>query len=195
MKPLVALVVVLVLILFSGMAVARTDQFGIYTDVYGVQCYLDSPNLLPANNAFYVIHWVSNATASQFKIIDTTGLYFASWSTPYSFQGTWNTDLSLSYGGCTLGSHVVLQLNFMWFGDPVPTGCAHGLTVAAAPTSPLPGEVAVVDCAQPNGNVRPAFAHPLIYSTEWNQCGVWRFYCGVVPVSETTWGGIKAMYR
>jgi len=189
MKPLISLSILLIV----APGVALADQIGVFVDPAGTVCRLATPLPAPANNAFYIVHrFNTGATASQFKVVDATGLFPASQSTPYLLLGTWNVDLSLAYGGCVLGDHMLMTLNFFWFGGALPTGCTENLYLAAAPTSPIPGEIAIVDCAQPSGNIKPATSRAgVVYSSDANSCGA----CPHAPVAESTWGGVKALYR
>lgn len=169
---------------------ASADHIGVYGDAEGNTCWLASLATPPAQNAFYVVHKLNTgSTASQFKVNDTSGLIAASQNTPYLSIGTWNTDLSLAYGGCVIGNHVLITLNFFFFGG-APT-CGNTLQIVPAPTTPVPGSVAIVDCAQPSGNLEPATAGTGYLLTN---C-VTQGECDPNATASTTWGQIKSLYR
>ena len=84
-----------------------------------------------------------------------------------------------------------MTLNFFWFGTPMT--CANYLLTAGAPTSPIPGEITVADCTVPNANLVPASGGLVVFLPSADQCP--STSCGVNPVSETTWGSVKALYR
>jgi hypothetical protein len=163
------------------------DNISVYGDAAGNQCFLSGLVSPPAQNAFYIVHKLNaGSTAAQFKVTDTSGLFAASQNTPYLSIGTWNTDLSLAYGGCVIGNHVVMTLNFFWFGGA--PNCNQKLTIDPAPASPIPGSIALVDCALPSGNLEAATGGSGYMSPACaGQCAV--------ATQSTTWGSVKALYK
>jgi hypothetical protein len=184
------LLMTLALMMCAGAAMA--DHIGIYADTDGLSCALTTLVSPPGNNAFYVIHKLNpGATAAQFKITDATAgaLFATTQTTPYLALGTWNTDWSLAYGGCIIGQHVLATLNFLWFGQPLT--CNQTLSVDPAPTSPVPGAIALVDCANP-ANLKSASGGRAFAGPGNDQCPAG---CGEVATETTTWGSVKALYR
>ncbi len=180
-------------VLISGFLVlcssaVQADHVSIYADQLGGSCGLTNLQPPPANNPLYIIHkFNGNGTsASQFKVNDLSGLFAASQTTTFLVLGTWNTDLSVSYGGCVVGDINVMTLNFLWFGTPI-SGCNNTLTVVAAPTSPIPGEVATVECDF--ATLTPATGGRANVGSTANEC------CIDIATEENTWGGIKALYQ
>ena len=112
-KPLL---VALALLVIGNRAVA--DHIGIYTDEGGACCILTTLVRPPGNNALYLVHKFNSngAVAVQFKVVDPSGLFATTQTTPFLTLGTWNTDLSVSYGACLTGDINVMTLNFFWFG-------------------------------------------------------------------------------
>lgn len=173
---------------------AWSHDIGLYADTNGFTCALTTLLLPPGNNAVYILHKFNpGSTASQFKVHDQSGLFAASQTTTYLSLGTWNTDLSLAYGGCVIGEHVIMTLNFFWFGTPI-VGCTSWMSTEAAPTSPIPGEIALVDCALPSGNLLAASGGVIHFGPQAGGCAA-GIDCGANPVSESTWGSVKALYR
>jgi hypothetical protein len=184
-------VLLMTLALMMVASVALADHIGVYADQAGTDCDLNTLSFPPTNNTLYIVHkFNAGSTASQFKVTDTSGLFATTQTTPYLSIGTWNTDLSLAYGGCVIGDHVLMTLNFLFFGSPAPT-CANTLEIGPAPTSPIPGSVALVDCATPSGNLEPVTAGRA-YVT--GGC-IDPANCNPTGTASKTWGGIKALYR
>ena len=188
MKPLIAFA----LLVSLSSSIAKADHISVFADQVGTQCTLTNPVVPPGSNNFYIVHQFNEgSTASQFKVADTTGLFFIQFTTPYLMLGVWNDDLSLAYGGCVVGQHVLGTLSFLWFGTPIPTGCTNTLEVVPAPLSAIPGQIALVDCALPSGNLEAASGGRAFFSVN-PECGP---DCMKLAVEETTWGGVKALYR
>jgi hypothetical protein len=189
-----------ILLLAFGLVVwaggARADEFRLATDIHFYECALVNLAPFPERNTLYVFQqYNGGSTASQFKVDDTSGLVFFSATSPYLLLGAWNTDMSIAYGGCVVGSHVVLTLEFLWFGVPI-TGCDNRLVVVPAPTSPLPGEIAIVGCGGPPWTLRTGWGRPTFVGADAITCDLVGSCCScVVPVHQATWGSVKALYR
>ena len=175
---------------------ARGDCIGIYADTRGLECHLNLVQF-PGTNSLYIVHQLNaNGTmASQFKVEDASGLFPTSQTSPYLTIGTWNTDLSIAYGSCVLGDHVLMTLNFYWFGNAI-IGCGNTLGVAPAPTSPIPGQIVVVNCL-PSHDPQPAYSGRDFYVQSVflfciPPCGCGDFH---ISVDAATWGSVKALYR
>jgi hypothetical protein len=182
----------LALSLCAGAVLA--DDISIYADQLAEQCVLTTLVPPPGTNNVYVVHKFNlGSTASQFKVTDTSGLFATTQTFPagYLTIGTWNTDLSIAYGGCVIGDHVVATLSFLWFGAPF--NCGNQLVTGPAPTTPIPGEIAIVDCAQPSGNLEPASSGQLFFGPNGDICNP--THCGVNAATESTWGAVKALYN
>ncbi len=171
-------------------SVALAAHIGVYEDQGGNNCIKTQFAAFPTPNNMYIVHKFNlGSTASQFKVNDTTGFIASSQSTPYLSIGTWNTDLSLAYGGCVVGDHVLMTLSF--FVVAPPAACSAQLVIVPAPTSPVPGAVALVDCATPSGNLFTATAGTMYFV---NGC-VDPTACNPTATESKTWGGVKALYR
>ena len=189
------LLLAIVMTMSSGNA--RGDCFGIYSSPEQYGCFLtlvEPPNY----NSVYIFHKVNpGSIASQFKVLDNSGLFFANASFNLSFLvlGTYNTDLSISYTQCLFGDVLVGTLNYFWFGNPI-TGCDSWLSIVAAPTSPIPGSIAVADCATPRGLRTGYSGWPFHFGADAGSC---EFDCGCehheTPIAASTWGAVKALYR
>jgi hypothetical protein len=167
---------------------AMADHIGIYSDAAGANCALTNLVTPPGNNALYIVHkFNAGSTASQFKVNDASSLFATTQVTPYLALGSYSTDLSLAYGGCVIGDHLLMTLNYLWFGAP--TTCANTLDVVPAPTSPIPGAIALVDCATPANVETVTGGRGYVAGGCVGPSG-----CDPTATSSTTWGGIKALY-
>src|SRR5262245_16324520 len=189
-----SLLLALALLVPSGSAVA--DHIGIYGNEAGWCCELLLHGPPPLINKIHIIHKFNGngATAVQFKILDQSGLFFANAQFPASFLtlGAYNTDLSVAYGSCLVGDVLVGTRNFYWFGNPL-TSCTSTLTVDDAPTSPIPGEIATIECDLQT--VIQASGGRMWVSSTLSSCCEFDCTASPLPVAEQTWGGIKALYR
>ena len=168
---------------------AMADSIGVYSETGGADgnCALTTLVPPPGANTLYIVHKLNEgSTAAQFKVNDLSGLFPANQTTTFLTLGTWNVDLSVSYGGCVSGEIVIMNLIFLWFGTPT-TGCNNRLDVVAAPTSPIPGEIATVECDF--ATVTPAAGLSGYVGPGSGAC------CPVIATEESTWGGVKALYR
>jgi hypothetical protein len=185
------------LLVFAG--AVRGDHISIYADTGGEYCHLSSLVPFPDYIELYIVHKFSDGTAgSQFKVNDASGLYPVAQTVPtgYLSLGFWTSDLVIVYGGeCVVGDHVIMKLSFFWLGQPI-EGCNNTLDVAAAPTSPIPGEIIVVDCA-PQPGFEPASTGPSFYiGPESENCLDPPGSCiPPIPAHTATWGAVKALYR
>ncbi len=171
---------------------ASADHFGLYSDLAGTSCVLAAPPAGPPGFGVYVIHkFNAGGGASQFKVIDTTGFFATSQSTIAGLQlGTWNTDWSIAYGNaCLTGDLNIATLNFLYFGSPL--SCGNLLEIAPAPTSPVPGAISLVAC---DGSFEAATGGRMYFGPQGNTC-VAPTGCDPNATAETTWGGVKALYR
>ena len=176
-----------------GLIATRThaDHIGIFSEPLGFDCTLNELAPFPTTTPAYVIHKFNNGSAaSQFKLLNASQLFFVSFTTPYLSIGGPFVDISFAYGGCVAGDLVVMTLGFLYLGEP--TTCESTLAVVAAPTSPLPGEVITVTCGPPF-DPEVASGGRAYVGPESDSCP-----CACQcphPARETTWGGVKALYR
>ena len=169
---------------------AHADHIGLYNDPQG-SCSGMVPAPTPTLNAVYVVHKQNNgAAAVQFKIQNQSGLFPVSQTSPYDRLGVWDGDWAFDFGGCVAGDHLVATLNFLWFGTPI-TGCGQTLRVVDAPTSAIPGEIVVADCAF---NLETATGGAFYFEAAPLTCA-FDIGCYATPVQTSTWGAVKALYR
>lgn len=131
----------------------------------------------------YVAHTnaVVGATAVQFLLEVPADLLYVGETSPYTLKiGTSISGVSISYSACKTGTFLLLDVSFL-----------GGSTPACALMSIVPGpgddQVQVADC-----NSQSVFL-PLAGQARVNDDG--SCTCNYLPVAETTWGGIKALYQ
>jgi hypothetical protein len=131
----------------------------------------------------YIFHEHAPAvTPSRFKVdVGTTGwthLHDA-WSTQ-DFVGTSVDGVTIEYGSCRTSSIYLGQIHFQGTSAP---DCSH-VGIVPDPGA-VSGKIEAVDC---NDNpMYPTGGQAIVNPTPDCQC--------TVPVEETTWGEIKALYR
>jgi hypothetical protein len=169
---------------------AYADLIGAHPDVGGMSCALTNFAPWPGRTEVFVIHQLNaGATAAQFRVVDNSGLMFVGIMSNYEFSGDMD-DLTFTYPACITGQHVIATLDFFAFGDETFT-CDNVIRIADAPSSPIPGRIVVTLCDFVT--VEAAMGETMWVGPKANDCVTRE--CGVHPVAESTWGGIKAIYR
>ena len=124
------------------------------------------------------------ATAAQFKLdVDNTG--WTHLGDMFNFAtviGSSITGTSVAYGAClTIPVHLV---TVSFAGTSVPP-CTY-ISIVPDPTAPT-GKIEAVDCGWPDWQkIFPTGGEAIVNSTPQCNCSV--------PVEDTTWGGVKALY-
>jgi hypothetical protein len=162
------------------MAFAQAGTVGAFADAGATNC-----NLVDAGGLVVVYInqvYTTGSTAAQFMLVPAPG--WAHLGDNWNFQaiGTALTGVSVAYGQCFAGTISLGWVNF--FGAGVPP-CTF-VSIVPDPAAPT-GQIEAVDCEVvpakmfPTGGV--AIVNPLI------TCDC------LIPVQDTTWGGIKALYQ
>jgi hypothetical protein len=169
---------------------ALADHFGTYSDQQGMSCALTQFVPFPGQTPGYVIQ-KNNAgsTGAQFGVQDASGLAFGGYTSNYVVLGTLN-NLNVGYPSCIAGEHVLLTLN--WFALPGNYTCANRVDIVPATASPIPGDIVIVLC---DFTFEGGGSGGVLYVGPDSQACVGPSGCDPTPVAETTWGGVKALYR
>lgn len=182
----------LIIALFAvpSVALAQAGYIGLFFDPAGTMCSIDEqPNLFVP---IYAIHMATaGAGAVQFGVEagNPSGFIFLGETSPYAtiIGSVWIHDEgnggSVAYGSCVASPNLVKTVNVLTTGTNPP--CTP-LTVIPDPAS-LTGTIEVVDCD--NNKLIGGGGHAVVDPDE--SCP-WVCY---VPVQESTWGGVKALYR
>jgi hypothetical protein len=183
-------VLLIALALMVCASAALADHFGTYSDTAGMSCALTVFTPFPGQTPGYVIQKNnSGATGAQFGILDASGLAFGGYQSPYVVLGTL-PNLNIGFPSCIAGEHTLLTLN--WFALPGTFTCANNVSIIPATASPLPGEIVTVLC---DFTFEGAGTGGVLYVGPDSQACVGPTGCDPVPVAQTTWGGVKALYR
>ena len=174
-------------VLFPAIGLCQLNVLNIFSDPQGTNCLITDAQ--PGIIAIYVFHNTNEAIASQFRIATDagfTGTYISHQVAPTFLDlGTPPVDYSVSYASCAIGSFLVTTVVYFGVGTSAP--CSQ-ISIAPAPTSPIPGQVAVVQCVldvvvgHSNG---PAVV---------NYTGACFGWC-IGATEPSSWGRIKALYR
>jgi hypothetical protein len=172
----------------AGAARAFLGPISIFSDTGGTNCLVTDHQ--PGMISLYIVQrYSSGAVASQFRVETSdgfTGVYVSHSVAPgFLDLGSPPDDYSVSYSGCVTGDFLVATLIYQGFGTSA--ACSH-IEIRPAPTSPVPGEIAIVDCS--SNLVAGTTFGPAVVNYQ-GECLVW---C-IGAVESSTWGKIKAMYR
>lgn len=149
-------------------------------------------------NTFYVVHIPPagrGVTGATFAMAYPPCLTAVVTMFPFSANGATppgsdvQMGISIGYGQCATGPFMTGSQGFFSLGVPLPDCCL--ITVQEgedAQGNPIP--VAATDCGVPILDVPAVGGIALINDAATPQC-----VCGFDPVEETTWGGIKDLFR
>jgi hypothetical protein len=195
MMHMIRLLIIITLILAwtAASLMAQPGYVGVYGDpgATNIDIIDAAPGLLLA----YVVHVVTpGATAAQFIVPQPwclTATYLSEAVTaPYIKIGTCAgpgaTGCAIAYGSCVASPNMILTIQYFSQGT-TPNCCC--LYVEGDPSATPPG-IYVTDCSDP----------PLLLRAGGGSVWInWNYSCDEcindpVPVEETSWGKIKAMY-
>lgn len=179
------LLIVSVLMLVASMVSAQPGTILLTSDPAYTSCELtDGAGLVN----LYVFHINTNgSTGSQFKIEASAGMlmtYLAE-STTYLKIGVSHSGVAVAYQACYTGPLQILSIQYLASG--LSTACAT-FTVVPDPTATVPG-LYVTDCADPPNLLTGLSSTAVVNNDGSCPCPP------IVPVEETSWGQIKAIYK
>jgi hypothetical protein len=170
-------------LLFGASTVfAQAGSVGVFADPGGTNCnMLDAGGLVQV----YITHVnTTGATAAQFMLQPGPG--WVHLGDTWNFTtviGTSIAGVSVAYGGCFAGTISLGLVNF--FGSVAPS-CTL-ISIVPDPAAPS-GNIEAVDCALPDpGKMFPTGGSAIVNADGSCDCSV--------PVQDTTWGGVKALYN
>ena len=172
------------ILLTAGMAFGQAGYIGLFSDVGYTNCTMyDAPGL----ETIYAVHKASTgSTACQFKIAVDPGMTCTGVGVINAFPttiGTPGTGISVAYGACYPSDILLLTWNFFCSGTSTP--CSM-LQVVPDPSA-LSGTIEVVDCDL----FKLVGGGSIMFVNPDGNCD-----CGeIVPVRESSWGAIKALYE
>ena len=170
-------------LLIAGLALGQAGSIMIFSYPAFSDCNIN--DYVPGLVTTYVVHmYTTGAMASQWRIESPCNLmvYVGEVIAFATAIGNTQTGISVAYGGCFVGPIHLATIN--WFAQGLTSPCCM-MSAVEDPGAPS-GLIEAVDCAQ--FKVFPTGGQAII-NGQINEC-----WCSV-PVQETTWGGVKAMYR
>jgi hypothetical protein len=175
-----ALLICCVITACASMAFAGAGAIGVYSASDGTNCnFTDSPGgYIPV----YMVHTNSTgATASEFMLVRPAGWTFLGSIPVFDLNiGTPEAGIAISYEACKIGSFLVYQNNYL--GDGTSPTCSNTVYVTAAPDKP---GVQIINCTE--GREYSDGGAGVVNGDGTCDCNV--------PVEETTWGKVKALYQ
>jgi len=182
------LILTIAVLMCAGVAMAQGGFIGLYADAAGTECNVyDLPTMVVE---IYVVHqFAPGATASEFKVspVDGANMTWLSdsvWS-PFLHLGNSQDGISIAYRTCYSSPINILTITYLAQGL---SATCSSYRVVPDPTAYPAGEIWMTDCASPTPNLLPA-GGGLIYVNPNASCTC------IIPVEDTTWGGIKALYQ
>jgi len=184
---LTGIALAVIAVLSPTIGLCQFNVLNIFSDGQGTNCLVSDTQ--PGTITVYVFHNTNGATASQFRIATDagfTGTYISHQvASPFLDLGIPPDDYSVAYCCfCYAGSFLVTTISYLSLGTSAP--CSH-MSIEPAPTSPIPGEVAVIDCdfeLSVGTTSGPAVVNYM-------NCPAW---C-ISATEPSNWGRIKALYR
>lgn len=185
----------IVVLCCASVAFAQTyplpgGAIGVYADDLGSNCnFADAaPGLLQ----FYFFHLASpGATAIEFQL-DLTGFGFSMYlgdQSPFTLKiGNFHQGVSLSYQSCLTNTFYLGVATFL---STASTTTCHKVYVKNHPIPGIAGSTNPlgVDCNSPSGWLQVAGSYATFKNDGSCPCA------GSVPVEESSWGQIKALYQ
>jgi hypothetical protein len=178
------LLIAIVLLVAANVAVAQIGgNLAVYSDVNALSCDLNDIGVTICE--YYVIHMLTpGVTASQFKIDTNHQGFFLTEISPFPVViGDSRNGIIIAYGACLSGQIHLLTMTYLCQGLTPPCGY---MSVVGHPTANPPGLLAV-DC---NHVSVPAQGYTSYINND-GSCSC----TSPIPVQETTWGGVKALYQ
>jgi hypothetical protein len=168
------------------------DVIGLYLDPAGTNCAMGAARFGPMT--VNVVHHSEIGTrVGKFKVNDASGLFLAGTGVTAGFVsiGTYAAGIEIGYPTCRTGATLIGTLNYFLQNEAL--DCSRTVQVVPHPGSEVADEVIAVGCQQPFGTITVATGGRLWGGTDAELCGG----CTEPPLAtqESTWGGIKALYR
>jgi hypothetical protein len=176
-----SVLIAIALISIASLAFAQAGSIGLFADSGGTSC-----NFSALSGGFIQIHYYhlnANATASQFRL-DIAGQPWNFFGDNWQFAtviGQSTNGVSIGYGGC---QSAPIYLGVTSFGVGADAPACTMISIVPDPAA-LSGQIEAVDCT--STKVFPTGGAGILNSDGTCDCNV--------PVEETTWGGVKALYQ
>ena len=171
----------------ASLALAWGGHIAVKADLQTPCAYVFTPPPGVVMSLYLVHESHTGATAVNFSALRPacfSGLWLSDTRVFPNTVGNSQTGVIVNYGSCLQAPTHVLTMNFIVFG-PTPPCCYY--PVQPDPMNPS-GHIESVDCAS---QVWEAGDIPAIINPTPN---CWDGICVPIPVEDTTWGRVKAMF-
>ncbi len=182
-----SLLIALCVVFCSSMAFAQAGSIGLFADPMGTNC--DVYDQIPGLVSVYVVHvFAPGATEARFKVDHLSwgaGMltYLSEYVTPpYIGLGIPTTGITIIYGSCQSSPNMILTITY--FGSGLTPPCSY-IQVVPDPTAIPPG-IYMKECTPPSLKISTGGA-VVVNPDATCMCDI--------PVEETTWGQVKALYQ
>jgi hypothetical protein len=180
----------LLLLLISNLASAQLYIIGLalYSDEEMLHC--DIIDREPGVIHVYVAIMASLMSGARFKIdqLDGANLTWISDAVPvnYTTTGSSQSGITIMFDRCVEHPHIILNITYMGNGLSEPCG---EIRLVSHPDE-IPERLILIDCLEPPRSHTGA-NHSKMYINSTDSCPCYT----LVPVEQTNWGHIKALYQ
>jgi hypothetical protein len=184
----IATVILAILLVIPVVAASQTGVIGLYADQNAGSCELVDAGQGILN--IYVIHTlVVASSAAEFAVEPSAGFTATHIGdqTPYLFIGNSQTGISVAYGECLSAPINIMTITYLF--DGTSSACGY-LEVVAHKYGP-PAGLFTVDCQDEEAPIKLIPQGARLFVNADGSCPC----LSPVPVRESTWGQIKAMYN
>jgi hypothetical protein len=184
----------LLLLVFIGLFITSSAQaqFGGYIAPYADDrgCYCEGDNTSGFMTVYIFHAYPPGAVASQFSVqVHGLPLTYIGETSNYQTIGSAPTGVSIGYGTCMTSSILILEINYLGVSYP-----CDMIRIEQDPNAIPPG-IWVADCDNPP-NVVSAIGWDMYLNNDGGcYCTAGPMEDCTIPVEETSWGEIKALYR
>jgi hypothetical protein len=180
----IVILATIVTLLVANAAVAQLGgNLAVYADPLALSC--DLQDFVPMICEYYVVHMLTPGVSSSQFMVETNhqGLFLTEFSPFPIVIGDSRNGIVIAYGACFSGQIHILTMTYFCQGLTPPCG---EMSVVGHPTANPPGLLAV-DC---NNQLVPAQGYTSYINND-GTCSC----ISPIPVQETTWGQVKALYQ
>ena len=183
-----SLLIALCVVFCSSMAFAQAGSIMLFSDPGATTCDLyDMPGIM----SVFVFHmYTPGATGAQF-MVDHWSWGAGAWiwisdtpiPPPGVYIGNSQTGIQIGYSMCIFQPTMILRIDYF---VPFPSPPCSYIQVVGHPTATPPG-ILVADCAVPSNLLTATGGDVVVNPNASCMCSI--------PVEETTWGQVKALYQ
>jgi hypothetical protein len=179
-----SIIIAFCLVLCASTSFAQLGSIDVFSNPGYSDCnFIDVGGLITVY--VLVTHSIEGTTAAQWRMELPSAWIMLGQTSPFqTVIGDALTGVSIAYGQCLTGYFLILTVNF--FGNNGSPPCSY-ISIVPDPSAPS-GNIEIVDCQSPP--VKQEFSRlgqGLVNRDGTCNC--------TIPVQETTWGQVKALYQ